>query len=71
MFSDARDRAREQLRHDVHLLGTGRGQFLYPDRHWFERATAAEAAKKAFITNRIGDFGFMLGIPHVWTVPAR
>src|SRR3984893_1845311 len=30
--------------------------------HWFERDTAAEAAKKAFITNRIGDFGFMLGI---------
>jgi NADH-quinone oxidoreductase subunit L len=29
--------------------------------HWFERPAAAEAAKKAFITNRIGDFGFMLG----------
>jgi NADH-quinone oxidoreductase subunit L len=26
---------------------------------WFERATAASAGKKAFITNRIGDFGFM------------
>src|SRR5207302_1851624 len=26
--------------------------------HWFERAAAADAAKKAFITNRIGDFGF-------------
>ena len=35
--------------------------------HWFERAAAAEAAKKAFITNRIGDFGFMLGILMVWT----
>jgi NADH-quinone oxidoreductase subunit L len=35
--------------------------------HWFERPTAAEAAKKAFITNRIGDFGFMLGILMVWT----
>src|SRR5205823_3067346 len=30
--------------------------------HWFERDSAADAAKKAFITNRIGDFGFMLGI---------
>ena len=30
--------------------------------HWFERDAAAEAAKKAFLTNRIGDFGFMLGI---------
>src|SRR6267143_2370757 len=35
--------------------------------HWFEREAAAEAAKKAFITNRIGDFGFMLGILMAWT----
>ena len=35
--------------------------------HWFERAAAAEAAKKAFLTNRIGDFGFMLGILMTWT----
>jgi NADH-quinone oxidoreductase subunit L len=35
--------------------------------HWFERPSAADAAKKAFITNRIGDFGFMLGILMVWT----
>jgi NADH-quinone oxidoreductase subunit L len=35
--------------------------------HWFERDSAADAAKKAFITNRIGDFGFMLGILMVWT----
>ena len=34
--------------------------------HWFERTSAADAAKKAFITNRIGDFGFMLGILMVW-----
>ncbi len=34
--------------------------------HWFERPAAADAAKKAFITNRIGDFGFMLGILMVW-----
>ncbi|MGI9114244.1 MAG: NADH-quinone oxidoreductase subunit L [Chthoniobacterales bacterium] len=34
--------------------------------HWFERDAAADAAKKAFITNRIGDFGFMLGILMVW-----
>ena len=30
--------------------------------HWFEKPSAAEAAKKAFLTNRIGDFGFMIGI---------
>src|SRR5207248_10655519 len=36
--------------------------------HWFERAYAADAAKKAFITNRLGDFGFMLGILIVWAL---
>jgi NADH-quinone oxidoreductase subunit L len=34
--------------------------------HWFERDAAAEAMKKAFITTRIGDFGFMIGILMVW-----
>ena len=34
--------------------------------HWFERDAAADAAKKAFITNRIGDFGFIVGILLVW-----
>ncbi|HKP92851.1 MAG TPA: NADH-quinone oxidoreductase subunit L, partial [Chthoniobacterales bacterium] len=34
--------------------------------HWFERRSAAEAAKKAFLTNRVGDFGFMLGILMAW-----
>jgi NADH-quinone oxidoreductase subunit L len=34
--------------------------------HWFDRDAAAEAAKKAFLTNRIGDFGFMLGILMAW-----
>ena len=34
--------------------------------HWFERNSAAEAAKKAFLTNRIGDFGFMIGILMLW-----
>src|SRR5437016_9828542 len=35
--------------------------------HWFERDAAADAANKAFITTRIGDFGFMLGILMVWS----
>ncbi len=30
--------------------------------HWHERLSASDAAKKAFITNRVGDFGFLLGI---------
>jgi NADH-quinone oxidoreductase subunit L len=34
--------------------------------HWFEKGSAAEAAKKAFLTNRIGDFGFILGIMMAW-----
>jgi NADH-quinone oxidoreductase subunit L len=29
---------------------------------WFERNTAAVAGKKAFITNRVGDFGYMLAM---------
>ena len=34
--------------------------------HWFFRDAAAEAANKAFITTRIGDFGFMTGILMIW-----
>src|SRR3954470_12163270 len=34
---------------------------------WYERGPAADAAKKAFITNRIGDFGFLLGIILLWS----
>jgi NADH-quinone oxidoreductase subunit L len=33
---------------------------------WFDKETAADAGKKAFITNRLGDFGFFLGILTVW-----
>ncbi|MEC8988326.1 MAG: proton-conducting transporter membrane subunit, partial [Verrucomicrobiota bacterium] len=33
---------------------------------WFEKPSAANAAKKAFLTNRVGDFGFLLGILMVW-----
>ncbi len=35
--------------------------------HWFTRDSAAKAANKAFLANRIGDFGFMLGILMIWT----
>jgi len=34
--------------------------------HWFYRDAAADAANKAFITTRIGDFGFMIGILMIW-----
>jgi NADH-quinone oxidoreductase subunit L len=35
---------------------------------WFEKPSAADAAKKAFFTNRLGDFGFLLGILMVWGI---
>ncbi len=34
---------------------------------WFEKPSAAEAGKKAFLVNRIGDFGMMLGILLLWS----
>ena len=34
---------------------------------WFTRPAAAGAAKKAFIVNRIGDFGFVIGLMLVFT----
>jgi len=30
--------------------------------HWFEKDSAADASKKAFLTNRVGDIGFFIGI---------
>jgi NADH-quinone oxidoreductase subunit L len=33
---------------------------------WYEKPSAGDAAKKAFITNRLGDFGFLLGIILLW-----
>jgi NADH-quinone oxidoreductase subunit L len=35
---------------------------------WYERSSAADAAKKAFITNRLGDFGFLIGIIMIWAL---
>jgi NADH-quinone oxidoreductase subunit L len=34
--------------------------------HWTERPAAAAAAKKAFIFNRIGDAGFLVGLMIIW-----
>ena len=30
--------------------------------YWYEKKTASDAGKKAFITNRVGDWGFILGV---------
>ena len=34
---------------------------------WFEKPAAAAAGMKAFLVNRIGDFGFALGVFLLWT----
>jgi NADH-quinone oxidoreductase subunit L len=34
---------------------------------WYTRTSAADAGKKAFIVNRVGDFGFGLGVMWLWT----
>ena len=36
--------------------------------HWYQKASAADAAKKAFLCNRVGDFGFMVGILMLWGI---
>ncbi len=33
---------------------------------WFEKPSAADAGNKAFIVNRVADFGFVLGILYIW-----
>jgi len=35
--------------------------------HWFEKHSAADASKKAFLTNRVGDIGFFIGIMLMFT----
>ncbi len=35
---------------------------------WYEKASAADAGKKAFLVNRVGDFGFVLGIFFLWSI---
>jgi len=34
---------------------------------WFEKPEAAAAGKKAFLVNRVGDFGFALGLFLIWS----
>ena len=47
--------------------GVGLTSYLLIGFYW-ERQSAAEAAKKAFITTRIGDVGFLIGIILLWRV---
>jgi len=36
--------------------------------HWYDRKSACDAAVKAFVVNRVGDFGFGLGIMLIFAV---
>ncbi len=38
---------------------------------WYQKKSAADAGKKAFIVNRIGDFGFLIGIFLISPTSAR
>jgi NADH-quinone oxidoreductase subunit L len=44
----------------------GASSYLLIGYYW-KKHSAGEAAKKAFMTNRVGDFAFFLGIMMVWT----
>ena len=43
----------------------GLGSYLLVG-HWYQKPEAAQAAKKAFVVTRIGDFGFLMGILLLW-----
>jgi NADH-quinone oxidoreductase subunit L len=45
--------------------GVGLGSYLLIG-FWFRKPEAAMAAKKAFVTTRFGDFGFLVGILIMW-----
>jgi NADH-quinone oxidoreductase subunit L len=34
---------------------------------WFHKKSAGDAAKKAFLTTRLGDIGFLIGVLLIWT----
>lgn len=36
--------------------------------HWYDRKSACDAATKAFVVNRVGDFGFGLGVMLIFAV---
>jgi len=63
---DARRCAGEQFHSNFSSFGTRRVSSYLLIGFWFEKPSASNAAKKAFITNRLGDFGFLLGILVVW-----
>ncbi|MBN9554150.1 MAG: NADH-quinone oxidoreductase subunit L, partial [Alphaproteobacteria bacterium] len=51
----------------IPLLGVGLASYLLIG-FWYTRPSANAAAIKAFVVNRVGDFGFALGIFGIYTV---
>ncbi len=47
--------------------GVGLASFLLIG-FWYQNPTYADSARKAFIVNRIGDLGFMLGMAILWSL---
>ncbi|TBH21373.1 NADH-quinone oxidoreductase subunit L [Thermus thermamylovorans] len=47
--------------------GVGLASFLLIG-FWYQNAQYADSARKAFIVNRIGDLGFLLGMAILWTL---
>src|SRR5262245_61220614 len=39
--------------------------------HWYAKPSAAAAGNKAFMVNRVADFGFMLGILALWAISSQ
>ena len=61
-----------QSRAAVLRLGRRRPRLLSADRLLVQKPSANAAAIKAFVVNRVGDFGFALGIfAHLLRLPAR
>src|SRR5260363_49798 len=61
-FCDADARDEQQLPAIILRLGSGRPHLLFADRLLVHKESAIKANMKAFIVNRVGDFGFILGI---------
>jgi NADH-quinone oxidoreductase subunit L len=36
--------------------------------HWFEKPAAAQASTKAFLINKVGDLGFLIGLMILWSI---
>ncbi len=59
---DAAARARRQPARALRRLGRRRALLLSAIGFWYDKDENAAAGKKAFIVNRIGDLGFVLGL---------